>query len=219
MSKMHIVTQSYQESPFLVYEKKECANTDCKINYYKGIGGKRVIDDESAEFVESANLKCCSICKKVYYCSEECQREHWPEHKVSCVQITPEEDQLRTARLIVEGFGEKAKNNLRQWKFLDGLKRPKQGPGFYFLQIQAERVEEWAANPEAFSWSWSPRFYVFDMTNSGCKKYVDKCTAFDPTIAPLLCMNKIRNRSIIVVLIVTEDPSIAKVMSFPVGHY
>ena len=30
--------------------------------------------------------KKCAICKKTYYCSMECQREHYPEHKLNCTQ-------------------------------------------------------------------------------------------------------------------------------------
>lgn len=29
-------------------------------------------------------LKCCGRCKRVYYCSKECQTRHWPEHKCMC---------------------------------------------------------------------------------------------------------------------------------------
>jgi len=29
--------------------------------------------------------KLCGACKKVYYCSRDCQREHWPTHKPECV--------------------------------------------------------------------------------------------------------------------------------------
>ena len=28
--------------------------------------------------------KACSRCKKVYYCSVECQKLNWSEHKLSC---------------------------------------------------------------------------------------------------------------------------------------
>ncbi|KAF9485116.1 hypothetical protein BDN70DRAFT_890508 [Pholiota conissans] len=37
---------------------------------------------------ESENLVCktCSKCQAVFYCSVECQRLHWPAHKVHCPQ-------------------------------------------------------------------------------------------------------------------------------------
>jgi hypothetical protein len=30
------------------------------------------------------NLKSCKICRDVYYCSVECQKKAWPNHKVVC---------------------------------------------------------------------------------------------------------------------------------------
>ena len=35
-----------------------------------------------------SNLKRCSRCRTVYYCSVECQRAHWAHHKLVC---TPSE--------------------------------------------------------------------------------------------------------------------------------
>lgn len=34
-------------------------------------------------------LKCCGKCKRVYYCSRQCQLRHWPEHKHMCLFMTP----------------------------------------------------------------------------------------------------------------------------------
>lgn len=34
--------------------------------------------------VPSSNLKLCSRCKQAAYCSVECQRSHWKEHKEEC---------------------------------------------------------------------------------------------------------------------------------------
>ena len=33
------------------------------------------------------NLKLCRGCKKIRYCSDECQRAHWSEHKKTCKLI------------------------------------------------------------------------------------------------------------------------------------
>jgi len=32
-------------------------------------------------------FKVCGRCKKVQYCSKECQRDHWPSHKLKCVHF------------------------------------------------------------------------------------------------------------------------------------
>ena len=33
------------------------------------------------------NLKRCARCHSVYYCSKECQRSHWLQHKLVCNKI------------------------------------------------------------------------------------------------------------------------------------
>ena len=30
------------------------------------------------------NLKLCSRCRSVFYCSVDCQRSHWKQHKKTC---------------------------------------------------------------------------------------------------------------------------------------
>lgn len=32
-------------------------------------------------------LKKCSRCRKMMYCSTECQRKDWPRHKVACIKL------------------------------------------------------------------------------------------------------------------------------------
>ena len=37
---------------------------------------------------EHGQLKRCSQCQSVWYCSAKCHKEHWPEHKVLCQAIS-----------------------------------------------------------------------------------------------------------------------------------
>lgn len=36
---------------------------------------------------EIIKLTRCSACKRVYYCNQGCQRNHWPEHKNNCLKV------------------------------------------------------------------------------------------------------------------------------------
>lgn len=40
--------------------------------------------DGCGEAKEEKSLELCSACKKVHYCSIECQKAHWPQHKACC---------------------------------------------------------------------------------------------------------------------------------------
>jgi len=57
---------TWEELPYI-----RCGNTVCK--------------------VYSNKMKMCSVCESKRYCSEECQKAHWKEHKKVCKK--PEEDE------------------------------------------------------------------------------------------------------------------------------
>ena len=39
---------------------------------------------------KAEGLKKCEACRRVYYCSEECQAAHWRQHKTECKQLAAE---------------------------------------------------------------------------------------------------------------------------------
>ena len=60
-------------------------NNDPK--FYKMIDGMIQICDEKLKCANCnmvGNFKKCSGCKKVHYCSAECQKTHWKTHKPEC---------------------------------------------------------------------------------------------------------------------------------------
>ena len=36
--------------------------------------------------MHSPRIMKCSVCRNIYYCSEECQKSHWSTHKKECVK-------------------------------------------------------------------------------------------------------------------------------------
>ena len=42
----------------------------------------------TADKLTTGSLKTCSGCKKVYYCSRDCQGEDWKAHKLVCKKIS-----------------------------------------------------------------------------------------------------------------------------------
>ena len=49
----------------------------------------------------SNHSKLCSNCRSVYYCSKECQKEHWKHHKKFCVtEVGPKRDKHETDGLL-----------------------------------------------------------------------------------------------------------------------
>ncbi len=50
---------------------------------------------------EGVTLSRCSGCKKVYYCSSQCQRDDWYYHKMECAQMVVGEKRLTTTMRIV----------------------------------------------------------------------------------------------------------------------
>lgn len=63
--KPYCLTFTWEELPY-----KMCGNPDCE--------------------VYSNRMKKCSVCESKRYCSTECQKKHWKEHKKVCKK--PEED-------------------------------------------------------------------------------------------------------------------------------
>lgn len=54
-----------------------------------GIHITRGLCFECKKFFEVSSLKKCSKCKAIKYCSVNCQKRNWPDHKVVCAEPQP----------------------------------------------------------------------------------------------------------------------------------
>eukprot|EP00798_Chlamydomonas_sp_ICE-L_P028747 gene28747-31926_t len=52
---------------------------------------------------DGAKFDRCSACKKVRYCSSECQKAHWPKHKKDCKRFKAEAAAARQRQLLSGG--------------------------------------------------------------------------------------------------------------------
>ena len=83
------------------------------------------------EKVGQTKFKQCAVCKSVLYCSEECQRVHWPVHKLNCSasvaqrppgckrKLLSESDQVCVKRLCTS-TSTKSKESITIEDLLDG---------------------------------------------------------------------------------------------------
>ncbi|XP_020616117.1 ankyrin repeat and MYND domain-containing protein 2-like [Orbicella faveolata] len=59
---------------------------------------------------ENRNVKKCSACKTVGYCSVRCQKLHWQTHKKFCKQLAKEYEEMLAAKLAEEKLDQEMKN-------------------------------------------------------------------------------------------------------------
>lgn len=76
--------------------------------------------------IEKRNVKKCSACKMVGYCSVRCQKLHWQTHKKFCKQLAKEYEEQLAAQLAEEKLDEEMSRKTQQEKpgQMNGVKEP-----------------------------------------------------------------------------------------------
>jgi hypothetical protein len=74
---------------YLLSKEKGSKTCDQMIKFLKNENNKsentiKKCGNCNKEGSELAPLKLCSICKKTFYCSKECQSSSWKNHKLFC---------------------------------------------------------------------------------------------------------------------------------------
>jgi hypothetical protein len=65
-------------------------------------------------FITSSSLKKCSICKSVEYCSENCQKKNWNEHKTLCKGLKEYNSKVSETKENLKKFSRKNLLPMRQ---------------------------------------------------------------------------------------------------------
>lgn len=63
----------------------KCSKVLRKILVSKTSNNRIIIYCNGCRLPQKGSLKICSRCKDARYCSEKCQRDHWPIHKTTCM--------------------------------------------------------------------------------------------------------------------------------------
>ena len=77
------LTQSFIQFEFKFYVKQRDKEIKQKIQTF--CGGCNVLK-------HCTELSKCGNCNCAYYCSAECQKNHWKEHKAQCYEICPKKN-------------------------------------------------------------------------------------------------------------------------------
>jgi hypothetical protein len=70
---------------FIVYEKKlhsiavEYMRVNARLEAFKRVCSA------CGRFIDAKLLSRCARCKKARYCSKECQKDAWSDHKADCI--------------------------------------------------------------------------------------------------------------------------------------
>ncbi|EAU83334.1 hypothetical protein CC1G_12395 [Coprinopsis cinerea okayama7 len=115
------------------YSQPAAANYNTPPTHSQRQRGYRICDACGVPETPSVKFRLCGGCMTTQYCSQDCQKSHWPSHKAIC-QHTAASVSKASAAATGAGYGEELAKNLR--KFTSAHSALLGWAGFQALQLK-----------------------------------------------------------------------------------
>ena len=126
------VNQTKPDDPSQFWELNQIPNKKgrkCDGRTCENVHGERLEPEEGKKKGKKISLQECTGCFETMYCSEECQRTAWPDHKDMCKEIQRERKEKEDQKKAQEKMDREAKLEAARASFVPTSLMPQQGGG------------------------------------------------------------------------------------------